>query len=249
MILAGFFYRIILEEQDPAFILLEERVMKIWKFLAISAGALLPVTVHAQSTTERIPAVAYNPSPLGIYNQLKIKDSVTVRGALNVDQLILGNENGSVNNHVVIATQREPDGTIRLADVKIDRFINDEDSPSPVKLHFPQAKLMTNKVTVRNGGRFDADAGYSRTDKVNVNVLVPPNFQLPAYADVVIWKNFAFNSSQNVVGTQGGREELSENSHLRLGGVDVKGGLPCPTPNSIKPWILNSGILILNCNP
>ena len=227
--------------------------MKIWKFLAISAGALLPVTVHAQSTKERIPAVAYNPSPLGIYNQLKIKDSVTVRGALNVDQLILGEttEDSNAKNHVVIATQREPDGTIRLADVKIDGF-NDEDNP--VKLRFPQAKLMTNKVIVRNGGRFDADAGYSRTknDKVNVTVVVPnttdPKFQLPAYADVVIWKNFEFKNSERVVGTQDGSETLSENSHLRLGGVDVKGNLPCPTPNSTNPWRHSNGILILNCN-
>lgn len=242
--------------------------MKLFKWTLLLVGALVPVSALA----EQVASVEYNPSPLGIYNQLKIKDTATFRGALDVDELQLGKNkdsaDGTIHNRVVIATQRDADGTIRLSDVAINKFTFDETDHQTANLNFPQATMLVRTVSIHNGGLFDADAGYSRTrngishDIAQVTLRKAsgyPDYHIPVYADTVVWRSgskWLFTpADDSLVGTNRDGDTTSVGgSGLMLDGVqipvlplsctDTEGGQP--TRIVIKT-VNDIGFVFLHC--
>lgn len=229
--------------------------MKILKFWAVSILAVVPVAGAAEQVAE----VPYNPSPLGIYNQLKIKDTATFRPALRVHELQLGSTRTddmaappqTVFNRVIIATQRDAQGNIRLSDVQISNFANNGLNAS-TNLSFPQAELKTQQINVHNGGTFNADAGYSRTEAAGTTrVYIPRNALggadgiLPVYADTVKWSHhsgaveegFSWAGNGGEVGTFVGGDYGTQNvaaSGVMLDNVKIQ-TLPagCTTPTFV----------------
>lgn len=230
--------------------------MKILKFLALNVLAICPITAVAQ----QIPQSSYNPSPLGIYNQLKIKDAVTVRSALKVDDLQLGSSDATSGNfnRVVIATQRDGDsnGTVRLSDVHIEDFdVGTPADPRYVTLDLPQATVQTPQVTVRNGGELNADAGYSRilldgnSATSPVQIALPAgaaSLHVPVYADTVFLDDanaFTVNGATRTVGTDAHGNIETINSQIMLDGIQVA-DLPCINPIGLQRV---GNLLLLQC--
>ncbi len=223
--------------------------MRVFKFLSLCVCFLVPVTVAA----EQVPPVAYNPSPLGIYNQLKIRDTATFRSALETEDLRLGKVNATTGdqNRVVIATQRKDTGDIVLSDVKIKGFTYDADHPN-AKLNFPQAELKANEVFVYNGGTFDADAGYSRSDNESAQIgVMNADTQIPTYANVAFWSsNNRWDPAAGRVGTYDPSSVTKYDTknvdagHVILDGIEVP-QLPCDASNFLQ----RGGYVLLKCLP